>query len=131
MAELSAITLRTTDMAAAVEFYELIGCTIVFGGPAASFTTMAIDDFVPRSATTYINLTTEKAELGRPEFWGRFIIHVADPDAHYERFVAAGRTPMTTPANATWRERYFQILDPDGHQVSLARPFRPGETPDR
>ncbi|MEZ5227918.1 MAG: VOC family protein [Acidimicrobiales bacterium] len=47
VAELNAITLRTTDMAAAIEFYELIGCTTVYGGPDTDFATMAIDDFVP------------------------------------------------------------------------------------
>lgn len=130
MAELNAITLRTTDMAAAVEFYELIGCTTIFGGPSASFTTMAIDDFVPGSATNFINLTVEQAERGRPGFWGRYIIFVDDPDAHHRRLVDAGRTPLMAPSNATWRERYFHVLDPDGHEVSLARPLRDGESPD-
>ncbi|MEZ5378003.1 MAG: VOC family protein [Acidimicrobiales bacterium] len=131
MAELNAITLRTTDMAAAIEFYELIGCTTVYGGPDTDFATMAIDDFVPGSATNFINLTVERAELGPPSFWGRYIIFVDDPDAHYDRLVAAGRTPMMAPSNAMWGERYFHILDPDGHEVSLARRFHEGERPDR
>ncbi len=131
VAELNAITLRTLDMAAAVAFYELLGCSIVFGGSTAAFTTMAIDDFVVGSANNFINLTVEQSDRGRPSFWGRYIIFVDDPDAHYERLVAAGHEPMMQPTNAGWGERYFHVLDPDGHEVSLARPFREGETPDR
>ncbi len=130
VAELNAITLRTVDMAAAVEFYELIGCTVVFGGPTSDFTTMAIDDFIPGSATNFINLTVEQADQGRPSFWGRYIIFVDDPDAHHQRLVAAGRQPMMAPSNAGWGERYFHVLDADGHEVSLARRLRSGETPD-
>ncbi len=130
MAELNAITLRTTDMAAAVAFYELIGCSIVFGGPDTDFTTMGIDDFETGSATNFVNLTAEQPNLGRPAFWGRYIIFVDDPDAYHNRLVAAGHTPLMAPSNASWSERYFHVLDPDGHEVSLARPLREGESPD-
>lgn len=128
VAELNAITLRTTDMAAAVAFYELIGCSVVFGGPTEPFTSLGIDDFEPGSATNFINLTDEGADQGRPAFWGRFIIFVDDPDAHYQRLVDAGHEPLMAPSNAPWKERYFHVLDPDGHEVSLARPLRAGES---
>jgi catechol-2,3-dioxygenase len=29
------------------------------------------------------------------------------------------------PRNASWGERYFHMLDPDGHELSFARPLRP------
>ncbi len=130
MAELNAITLRTTDMAAAVAFYEILGCRVVFGGPGAPFTSLAIDDFVPGSGSNFVNLTAEQDERGPVEFWGRFIIFVADPDAHHRRLVDAGYRPLMAPSNAPWNERYFHVLDPDGHEVSLARRLGPDESPD-
>ena len=35
--------------------------------------------------------------------------------------VAAGLEPMTEPVDAPWGERYFHVLDPAGHEVSIAR----------
>jgi len=32
--------------------------------------------------------------------------------------------PGTTPADAEWGERYFHLTDPDGHEISFARPLR-------
>ena len=28
------------------------------------------------------------------------------------------------PRDATWGERYFHIVDPDGHELSFAQPIR-------
>jgi uncharacterized glyoxalase superfamily protein PhnB len=28
------------------------------------------------------------------------------------------------PQDASWGERYFHMLDPDGHQLSFARPLQ-------
>lgn len=129
MAELNAVTLRTANMAASVAFYRTLGCTVVFGGADAGFTSLAIDDFAPGSGHTFINLTTERNGAEPAGFWGRFIIFVDDPDAHYRRLIEAGHSPLMAPSNAPWRERYFHVLDPDGHEVSLARPLRAGEVP--
>jgi hypothetical protein len=35
----------------------------------------------------------------------------------------AGFIPETSPADAPWGERYFHIHDPDGHELSFARPL--------
>ena len=37
----------------------------------------------------------------------------------------AGLAPMTEPADAPWGERYFHVRDPDGHELSFARPLDP------
>jgi uncharacterized glyoxalase superfamily protein PhnB len=39
----------------------------------------------------------------------------------HAKAVAAGLTPETAPADAPWHERYFHILDPDGHELSFAK----------
>ena len=56
---------------------------------------------------------------------GRVIFYVADVDALYDRALAAGCLPSTTPRDAEWGERYFHLTDPDGHELSFARPLRP------
>ena len=53
-------------------------------------------------------------ELFKP-FW------VDNVDAMHKAFIAAGFTPLMAPSDAVWGERYFHILDPAGHEVSIAR----------
>ena len=50
-------------------------------------------------------------------------------DAFYARAVAAGLEPDTAPADAPWGERFFHLTDPDGHELSFARPLPGAETP--
>jgi len=56
--------------------------------------------------------------------WGRVIFHVADVDELYDRARAAGCQPATAPRDAEWGERFFHLVDPDGHELSFARPLR-------
>lgn len=110
--EINAITLTTTDMAAAVAFYGAVGLPIVYGGPDAPFTSLRI-------GRNFVNLTV--ADGPRPGFWGRVIIHVASPDDVWARLKAAGYLPLTDPRDASWGERFFHVRDPDGHEISFAR----------
>ena len=52
------------------------------------------------------------------------IFYVADVDALYERALAAGCQSTTAPRDAEWGERFFHLIDPDGHELSFARPLR-------
>ena len=47
-----------------------------------------------------------------------------DVDAMHETVVGAGHVPEFTPRDAPWGERYFHLRDPDGHELSFARPLR-------
>jgi uncharacterized glyoxalase superfamily protein PhnB len=51
------------------------------------------------------------------------IFYVADVDALYDRALAAGYQPATVPLDAEWGERFFHLIDPDGHELSFARPL--------
>ena len=111
---LSAITLTVPDMAAAVGFYSVLGAPIVFGGADAAFTTLKFAD------GSFLNLQLDP--LWSPvATWGRFILWVDDVDAVHSAFTAAGHVPSMAPADAPWGERYFHIVDPAGHEVSIAR----------
>ena len=48
----------------------------------------------------------------------------SDVDALYSRLVAAGCPPDSAPRDAEWGERFFHLTDPDGHELSFARPLR-------
>jgi hypothetical protein len=44
-----------------------------------------------------------------------------DVDAFYAQAVSTGLRPEFSPRDGSWGERYFHILDPDGHELSFAR----------
>lgn len=113
---LSAVTLATHDMQRAVTFYQTFGFEIVHGGEASAFTSF-------RAGDGFLNITAEKPER-RWSWWGRAIFYVSDVDEMYERAIAAGYKPITTPRDAEWGERYFHLHDPDGHELSFARPLQ-------
>jgi catechol 2,3-dioxygenase-like lactoylglutathione lyase family enzyme len=76
-----------------------------------------------RAGPGYLNLIAE-GEQKRWLWWGRIIFHVDDVDACYARALKAGHQPSTVPRDAEWGERYFHLTDPDGHELSFARPLR-------
>lgn len=110
---LSAVTLGVTDMDASCAFYDALGFEAVHGGPGTPFTSYAV-------GAGFLNLQlVERTAVG----WGRVIVHVDDVDAVHARALAAGFSPTMPPADAPWGERYFHIDDPDGHEISVARPL--------
>jgi catechol 2,3-dioxygenase-like lactoylglutathione lyase family enzyme len=112
---ISAVTLAVRDMARAVRFYQTLGFKLRYGGEAASFSSFQV-------GIGYLNLVLAPAGFS-PSWWGRVIFYVEDVDALYRRLVDAGLSPSTTPEDASWGERYFHINDPDGHELSFARPL--------
>ena len=112
---ISAITLVTADMAASVAFYGVLNAEVVFGGSESSFTTLKLND------EQFLNLQLDATWVPPERVWGRFILWVDNVDAMHKAFIAAGFTPLMAPSDAVWGERYFHILDPAGHEVSIAR----------
>jgi catechol 2,3-dioxygenase-like lactoylglutathione lyase family enzyme len=113
---ISAVTLGTHDMPRAVRFYRALGFELLHGNEDQSFTSF-------RAGTGYLNLIAQSA-VRRWSWWGRVIFYVADVDAIHQRALAAGYRPTTTPRDAEWGERFFHMDDPDGHELSFARPLR-------
>ena len=112
---INAITLITADMAASVAFYAVLDAEVVFGGPTSTFTTFKFGH------EQFLNLQLDPAREPPMRVWGRFILWVDDVDAVHRTFLDAGYTPTMAPSDAVWGERYFHILDPAGHEVSIAR----------
>ena len=112
---ISAITVVVADMARSVRFYESLGFERLYGGEAADFTSYRVGD-------GYLNLALRDAP-GEMAGWGRTIFYVDDVDAMHAVVVEAGHKPEFAPRDAPWGERYFHLRDPDGHELSFARPL--------
>jgi catechol 2,3-dioxygenase-like lactoylglutathione lyase family enzyme len=112
---ISAVTLATHNMARAVSFYRMLGFEVVHGGEDAAFTTF-------RAGANYLNLIAQPRQH-RWSWWGRVIFYVADVDRLYASVIAAGLEPESAPRNAEWGERFFHLVDPDGHELSFAWPL--------
>ncbi|MGA7125180.1 MAG: VOC family protein [Chthoniobacterales bacterium] len=112
--KISAITLRVANMQASVRFYrEVLGLEIIYGGEASDFTSLRTKD-----SDTILNLEHGQADIQ----WGRLIFHVSDVDRFWAHLTENGFHP-NSPHDALWGERYFHMRDPDGHEISFARPL--------
>ncbi|WP_164104181.1 VOC family protein [Candidatus Laterigemmans baculatus] len=112
---LSALTLATRDMPRSVRFYQALGFKVRFGGEDASFTTLV-------AGTSCLNLIAPE-NRHPPGWWGRAIFYVSDVDKFHDHAVRMGLTPDFAPRDAEWGERYFHLTDPDGHELSFAKPL--------
>lgn len=111
---IGAVTFVTHDMAGSIGFYTSLGFDLINGGPEASFSSFAIGD-------GFLNLMARPG--GRSTSgWGRLILYVSDVDELYRKALEVGLTPEAPPRDAEWGERYFHLTDPDGHELSFARP---------
>ena len=113
---ISAVTLATHDMRRAVRFYRTLGFELLYGSEDAAFSSF-------RVGGNFFNLILQPPERCW-SWWGRLIFYVSDVDVLYSRLVAAGYPPNMTPRDAEWGERFFHLTDPDGHELSFARPLR-------
>lgn len=111
---INAVTLTVSNMRRSVEFYVSLGFELDYGGAEASFTSFRIEGQA-------LNLIQGAPKS--PAGWGRVIIYVDDVDRMHELAIGRGYSPEARPADASWGERYFHLDDPDGHQLSFARPL--------
>ena len=112
---ISAVTIVVSEMARSVRFYEALGFERLYGGEDAEFSSYGV-------GAGYLNLALREGPVDVAG-WGRTIFYVDDVDAMHARVVAAGYAPEFTPRDAAWGERYFHVRDPDGHELSFARPL--------
>jgi catechol 2,3-dioxygenase-like lactoylglutathione lyase family enzyme len=112
---ISAITLKVTDMARSVHFYnEILGLQLIYGGKHSAFTSLR----TAGAQDAILNLEQGACSNG----WGRIIFHVKDVDELWGYITAKG-LDAPRPRDAGWGERYFHLHDPDGHELSFAKPL--------
>ena len=103
-------------MKASVRFYgDVLGMEIVYGGEDAFFSLLRANG----AEDPILNLEQGRSVTGRG---ARMIFYVADVDAFWEHLRGKGFNPER-PRDASWGERYFHMPDPDGHELSFARPI--------
>jgi catechol 2,3-dioxygenase-like lactoylglutathione lyase family enzyme len=86
---------------------------IIYGSEGSYFTSLRTKD-----GDTILNLEHGNASMR----WGRVIFHVSDVDRSWAYLMEKGFHP-DSPQDASWGERYFHLPDPDGHELSFARPI--------
>ena len=123
---INALTLATRDMVSSCAFYTRLGLhRTYFADGFATFSASA--PVTPANNDLHINLFHSPAYVppppGRWNQWGRCIFFVADVDTFHGAAVEAGLAPEFEPRDAVWGERYFHILDPNGHQLAFAQPL--------
>ena len=116
-------------------FYSQIpGFKLVYGGAATdTFTTYQIGN---NNISAYLNLelnldtniSNSTQYLDRKHF-GRIIFHTDDVDKLYSYFksnrvISNIISFENEPKDASWKERYFHIREPDGYQLSFAAPIK-------
>jgi len=136
--KISAITLRIKDMEKSCHFYsQLPGFRLIYGGSFNDiFSTYEIGESNGSKICLNLELirpsndrnnTNDHATTSRKHF-GRIIFHTDDVDKLYNYLknnesISAETVFETVPSNAPWGERYFHIREPDGYQLSFAKPL--------
>ena len=110
----------------------LPGFSLVYGGPASRFSTFEVGI----GSAMYLNLelrnhkADERSIVDKKPLadFGRVIFYTRNVDSLYrfmqkDRNVSQIATFESEPADAPWGERYFHVRDPDGYELSFARPI--------
>ena len=114
--KISAVTLRVANMTESVRFYrDVLGMELLYGGESTGFSSLRARD----TQSAILNLEQSDAVT----HWGRLIFYVTDVDALWNHLKDRGFDPEI-PRDAAWGERYFHMPDPDGHELSFARPLQ-------
>jgi catechol 2,3-dioxygenase-like lactoylglutathione lyase family enzyme len=117
---LSAVTLSVSDIARSMRFYESLGFEKKPGDTMPGFVSYQLGGG-GGAQPAYLNLL----EVPHGPFggWGRVIVYVSDVDAFHAHLLSLGIAPEFGPTDAPWGERYFHVADPDGHELSFAKPL--------
>ncbi|MEU6847169.1 VOC family protein [Streptomyces sp. NPDC046716] len=113
---MDAIGVATSDLAASLAFYRLLGLTFPEGAER--------QPHVETELAGGIRLMFDPVESTADQVRGRIALafHCGDAagvDAAYERVTAAGHHGESKPFDAPWGQRYAVVLDPDGNQIDL------------
>jgi catechol 2,3-dioxygenase-like lactoylglutathione lyase family enzyme len=122
MPQLNAIGIVTSDMAASIRFYRLLGLDVP-ETPGEGH----VDTFLPNGVRFMLD-SEETVRSFRPD-WKRetgnqvgLALECGSPaevDELYAQVVAAGFASEKEPWDAFWGQRYAQLLDPDGVPIDL------------
>ena len=133
--KISAVTLIIENMERSCRFYSQIpGLKLVYGGSSDdTFTTFELEEehiskMCLNLELSIINNNNNHWHQRKRKNFGRIIFYTEDVDGLYSYFRSNKNISNlisfeNEPANAAWGERYFHIREPDGYQLSFAKPI--------
>ena len=123
-ARIDAVGVVVSEMAAAVRFYERLGCTFPAGAAQEDHAEadlggvrLMLDDQAMLVQIGFFDADAAKASYGRVAFAAR-LGTAAEVDALYAALAADG-FGVREPFDAPWGQRYATVADPDGTHVDL------------
>ncbi len=127
---LNQVTMPASDMPASIEFYRLLGFTLIVRSP--HYARLVAPD---GGATLSLHFTLEKSGGAAPVIY----FECDDLDAQHARLVAANVAFDLAPTDQTWLWREAHLRDPHGNALILYHagvnrldpPWRVPETPDQ
>lgn len=126
--KIAAVTLKVRNMDRACVFYSKIpGLKLSYGGsPNSTFTSFEMTD---RDSGSRSHINLEFCSEFKSKNFGRIIIFSEDVDKLYDFFKNDSTISKIIeiedkPKDSNWGERYFHIIDPDGHELSFAQPIK-------
>lgn len=83
---------------------------------------------IPNNNHNRHHATYDDNDRKQRQYFGRIIFHTEDVDRLYSYFrsnksISNLISFENEPTNASWGERYFHIREPDGYQLSFAKPI--------
>jgi catechol 2,3-dioxygenase-like lactoylglutathione lyase family enzyme len=114
---ISAVTLGTHDMPRAVRFYRALGFELLHGNEEGASSAFEQGRVILISS---LSLPSGAGPGGAASF------STSPMSMRFTNARAAGYQPTTSPRDAEWGERFFHMDDPDGHELSFARPLQSG-----
>ena len=125
MPSLDAIGIVSTDLAASIRFYGLLGVT--FPAPEGDHVEAVLPNGLRLMLDTLELIKKLDPEWTEPKGHRMNLAFLcADPaevDAMHAKVTKAGYASKTAPWDAFWGQRYAQLLDPDGNIVDLFAPL--------
>jgi catechol 2,3-dioxygenase-like lactoylglutathione lyase family enzyme len=133
--KISAVTLIIENMKRSCRFYSQIpGFKLVYGGSSDdTFTTFEIEqEHISKMCLnlelSITNNNNRHNHQRKRKNFGRIIFYTEDVDSLYSYFRSNKNISNlisfeNQPTNAAWGERYFHIREPDGYQLSFAKPI--------
>jgi catechol 2,3-dioxygenase-like lactoylglutathione lyase family enzyme len=120
---LDLIGIVVEDMARSLAFYRQLGLDVPTEADNKPHAQLALAGGIRVAWDTLEEVRSFDPEFRKPDGSGiglAFLLDTpADVDATYDRLVAAGYHGHKAPWDAFWGQRYAQIRDPDGYDVSL------------
>jgi uncharacterized glyoxalase superfamily protein PhnB len=65
--------------------------------------------------------TSQPTGQQSPDWWGRVTFFVNGLDEFYQEVTRKGVRPESEPQDSQYGERFFIVVDPDGHEIWYGR----------